>query len=279
MIRHLSFSTAVILLLVHLQLSHASSSDTPALQVPAGGTESCFLLFEFGVGEIKRNPSEACRTRISPASTFKIPHALAALDSGVIKSSDETIAFDGTGQWPESSRRDHTLATAIRHSVVWYFQRVAERLGADRERAYLRKFSYGNMDSTSALTTFWLGGSLQITPEEQQRFLIDLFQDRLPVSKAAMEAVRKMMVQPTGVVVNAAGEQPFGAPWPAELVVSAKTGSAIDRSGRGTRWLVGHVSRGKRSLVFVSCVIGPPGTATNAAIDLALRSLREEHVW
>jgi hypothetical protein len=51
-------------------------------QSPAGTIESCFLLFELGVGEIRRRPSEACRTRLTPASTFKVPHALAALDAG-----------------------------------------------------------------------------------------------------------------------------------------------------------------------------------------------------
>jgi beta-lactamase class D len=236
------------------------------------------LLFELGVGEIRRNPVEACRTRVTPASTFKIPHALIALDAGVVSGPDESFRYDGTGQWPESSRRDHTLSSAIRHSVVWYFQRIAERLGADREAAYLRRFGYGNMDATSGLTTFWIGGSLQITPEEQQSFLLKLYQNKLPTAKSAVQAVRRMLVQPPGVVVNAAGEQPFDGPWPAHTTVSAKTGSATDRSGRDVRWLIGHVTRGDRSFVFVSCVIGSPDLEPNAAIDLAARSLRDSRV-
>src|SRR5262245_35234126 len=125
-----------------------------ALSIPLSGqswkpaassaVSSCFLLHEIGVGEVRRDPSDACQTRITPASTFKVPHALAALDSGVIKGPDEMIAWDGTGQWPESSRRDHTLATAVRNSVVWYFQKVAERLGPEREQTYLRRFGFGN---------------------------------------------------------------------------------------------------------------------------------------
>ena len=119
--------------------------------------ESCFLLFELGVGEIRRNPSEACRTRLTPASTFKVPHALAALEAGAIKSPDERLTYDGKGDWPESAKRDHTLASAVRHSVLWYFQRVAERLGPEREAQYLRRLAYGNMDASSGLTTFWIG--------------------------------------------------------------------------------------------------------------------------
>ena len=262
----------------------ATPADPPHLQADAGasplpiGTESCFLLFEFGVGEVRRNPSEACRTAISPASTFKVPHALAALDSGVVTGPSETFVYDGKSDGPEAWRRDHTLATAMRYSVLWYFQRIAQRLGADREREYLKRLAYGNMDSTSGLTTFWLGESLKVTPEEQAQFWESLYRNNLPVSKSAMEQVRAMLVQPAGSVVNATGAHPFDNPWPADAVVSAKTGSVTDRSGRAVRWLAGHVKRGSRSFVFVSCVIGARELEANAAIDLAARSLREAHV-
>ncbi len=247
-------------------------------QSATSASESCFLLFELGVGEVRRSPAEACRTRITPASTFKVPHALAALDSGVISGPGDKLRYDGTGQWPESSRRDHTLASAFQHSVVWYFQRIAERLGPDREQAYLKKLAYGNMDSSSDLTTFWIGGSLLITPEEQQSFLVKLYEDRLPFAPAVMTAVREMLIEPPGVVVNAAGRHPFNAPWPAGTIVSGKTGSATDASGRAARWLIGHVRKGSRSYVFVSCVVGPRELAPNAAIELAARSLRDTQV-
>jgi beta-lactamase class D len=251
----------------------ARSAGTPPI-----GTESCFLLFELGVGEVRRNPSEACRTAISPASTFKVPHALAALDSGVVAGPSETFVYDGKSNGPEAWRHDHTLATAMRDSVVWYFQRIAQRLGADRERDYLKKLSFGNMDSTSGLTTFWLGESLKVTPEEQARFWVNLYRNNLPVSARAMEQVRAMLVQPAGSVVNAAGTHPFDHPWPADAVVSAKTGSVTDKSGRAVRWLAGHVKRGNRSFVFVSCVIGSTALEANAAIDLAARALRHAQV-
>jgi beta-lactamase class D len=163
----------------------------------------------------------------------------------------------------------------MRHSVVWYFQRIAERLGPKREADYLRRFAFGNMDASSGLTTFWIGGSLQITPEEQQTFWVKFYQDELPIVPAAVTTVKDLLVLRGGVVINAAGAQPFGAPWPPDAVVSAKTGSATDRSGRGVRWLAGHVRRAKRSFVFVSCVTGPTTPERNAAIDLAVRALKE----
>jgi len=242
----------------------------------AGG--SCFLLHEIGVGEVRRAPVEACRTRVSPQSTFKVPHALAALDAGVITGADSSFAYDGSTQPFDAWRMDHTLASAMRFSVVWWFQRVAERLGATREREYLRRFDYGNADPSSGLTTFWLGGSLTISPEEQAQFLLRLHGNKLPVTQHAIRTVREVLVQPVGMVVNATGEHPFGGAWPPGTVLSAKTGSGRDRSGSAVRWLVGHVSRGGRSWVFVSCVIGDDSTPPLAAVDLAAQALRRDGV-
>jgi beta-lactamase class D len=254
--------------------SHRTVSPTaavPASEFDAPPGMSCFLLYELGVGEVRRSPAEACSKRVSPASTFKIPHALAALDSGILIGPNVSFAYDGAPDVPETWKRNHTLATAMRYSVVWYFQRVASLLGPDRERDYLVKFDYGSKDASSGLRTFWLDGSLKISPDEQERFLVRLYEDALPVSKDAMRSVRKILVQPPGVVVNAWGEHPVAAPWPEGTVLSAKTGS-----GDNVRWLVGHVERGRR-WVFVSCVIGADLDAL-AAVDLAAKSLRAEHV-
>ena len=261
-----------------LALSAPALSEPQRVEGPAlSRVEGCFLLYEVGVGDVRRRPAEICATRLLPASTFKIPHALAALDAGVLSGADEKMAYDGAPTDVVAWRRDHTLASAMRNSVVWYFQRVAQRLGMVREREYLRKFDYGNADPTSGLTTFWLGGSLQITPEEQLRFMRRLYADELGASPAAVRTVRELLVQPQGHVVNAMGEHPFAAPWPAGTIVSAKTGSGTDRGGQDVRWLVGHVARGPRSWIFVSCVAGsnPPALA---AVEQAASALREEGV-
>lgn len=226
-----------------------------------------------GVGEVRRAPAEACTTRITPASTFKIPHALAALDSGILSGPDVRFPYDGSPDVLPTWKRDHTLATAMRYSVLWYFQRLATMLGPEREREYLTKLCYGNEDASSGLTTFWLGESLKIAPEEQESFLVRLYEGTLPVRKEAMQTVRDILVQPNGVVVNAMGEHPFDAPWPEGTVVSAKTGRED-----GVVWLVGHVQRQARAWVFVSCVVGASERDPLAAIHLAAESLRSAGV-
>lgn len=241
---------------------------------------SCFLLFQIGVGEVRRAPASGCAARVSPESTFKIPHALAALDSGVIEGPDTVLPYDGSPMTFPAWRRDHTLASAMRYSVVWYFQRIADLLGPAREREYLTRFGYGNEDASLPQRRFWLDGSLLISPDEQEHFLVRLYEDegKLPVSEAAIHAVRESLVQPPGVIVNAAGEHRFANPWPVDAVVSAKTGSGTGARSGDVRWLVGHVRRGLQSWVFVSCVTGGRELDPLAAVSLAAKSLHAEQV-
>ncbi len=251
----------------------------PGLQRPvAPAAGSCFLLLDTKSGELTRNPNDICDTRLPPASTFKIPHAIAALDSGVVKDADEVIRYDGSPQPNEAWRRDHTLASAMRYSVVWFFQEIAKRLGMDREDFYLRRLRYGNADPSSGLTTFWLGGSLRISPIEQMTFLRRLYYDELPLAERPLEIVRRILVQPPNVIMNATGEHPFDAPWPAGTTVSAKTGSTSFAPGRAVRWIVGRVERDRHAWLFVSCVTGTDDLDANAAIDLAARALAEHRV-
>jgi beta-lactamase class D len=247
-----------------------SASSSPATPRPTA--TSCFLLYELGVGRIVRHPAEGCAVRTTPASTFKIPHALAALDAGVVEP-DEVFPYVGQPSPFESYRRDQTLASALQNSVLWYFQELAGRLGPEREVEYLKRLQYGNADISSGLKTFWLYQSLRISPEEQEAFLVRLFEARLPIGPEAQKVARASLVQPAGFVVNAMGKHPFGQPWPEGTVVSAKTGSATEANLPDVRWLVGQVRRGPRAWIFVSNVVGdrlPP----LAAVDLAARSLK-----
>lgn len=251
-----------------------SSAEIPARQ-SAAAPKSCFILYDEQNGRSTREPPEACSTRVTPASTFKIPHALAALDARVVSGAHDTFAYDGSPLPFERWKHDHDLASAMRDSVVWYFQRIAERMGVEREHEYLRAFDYGNQDASGPLTSFWLGDSLQISPEEQLAFLRRFFEGQLPVGDDAARTVREILVQPAGRVVNAAGEHEFVESWPEGTTLYAKTGSGTDQ-GRRVVWLVGRVERGDRGWIFVSCVVG--NDEPLAAVVLAASRLADTKV-
>ena len=230
-------------------------------------TQSCFLLYDLSAGNIGPAPTPACQRQVSPAATFDIPHALAALDADLMRTT-------ARGNEPG-------VHTVLRYSADAYFVGVAGRLGPTREREYLSRFGYGNGDVGRGAGAFWNDGALKISPSEQLGFLLKLFRDELPIERQAMAEVRSALRQPSGVVVGSFGAVPFGPmPWRPDLTVSAKSGSVVMQEKKeAVRWLVGHVRRGTRQLVFVSCVTGPRNLPENAAAVLANHALREARVF
>lgn len=63
--------------------------------VVAQAPHSCVVIVDDDTGATFRTDAEACRTRLSPASTFKIPHALVALETGAV-TVDSVERWDGT---------------------------------------------------------------------------------------------------------------------------------------------------------------------------------------
>ena len=130
------------------------------------------------------------RTGYLPASTFKIPHALIALETGVVADVDkEVIRWDGVPNEIEEWNRDHTLRSAMRYSVVPVFQQIANRIGSERMKQFVDAFDYGNRDIGGApLDKFWLEGNLRISALEQIAFLQRFHREDLPVSKRNLDA-------------------------------------------------------------------------------------------
>ena len=87
---------------------------------------SCLVVSDNGAAAQRWNGSSAeCATRLSPASTYKIPHALIGLETGAITGT--TIEkWDGVRR-PDQPKwnQDHTVFSSMQPSVLWFFQRMA----------------------------------------------------------------------------------------------------------------------------------------------------------
>src|SRR5262244_2200122 len=143
-----------VVLAVVLMQSPAVTAPPPAV---AEG--ECVIVAPLdATGETAAGGAE-CDRRTLPASTFKIPHALIALDTGVV-TEQTRMKWDGTRQDFRSWERDHTLDSAIKWSVVWFFQRAARSIGRERELAHLEAFEYGSRTFSGAVDRFWLNGDL-----------------------------------------------------------------------------------------------------------------------
>ena len=200
----------------------------------------CMLVLDLDGGDVRELGDGDCEEATNPASTFKVPHALFALQTGVVTGPDETVKWDGSDQYFDVWERDHTLRSAIYHSVVWYFQRTARAIGEEKMTELLRAIDYGNADPSSAIDRFWLGGgSLQVTGHQQLEFMRRLVADDLPIEPQHMALVRELMVRPPD---SFSGRMLDGHSVPTasdQLVFGAKTGTAMLEDGSVT-WLVGH---------------------------------------
>ena len=160
-----------------------------------GADSTCIAVYDADGGQYLLHGREQCEERLSPCSTFKVPNALIGLETGVLSGPDDEKPWDGTQHSREVNNRDHDLASAIRHSVVWYFQDVALDIGAERMQTWLDALDYGNRDISDGQDRFWLSSSLQISAVEQLRFMAALDAEVLPASPENQAIVKAMMEQ------------------------------------------------------------------------------------
>lgn len=236
----------------------------------AGGApvDATFVLRNGRTGEvIRHNPARAAE-RLLPASTFKIPHTLIALETGVVSDAEFVIPFDASrkrdGFWSPDWSRDQTLRSAFQSSVYWYYQETARRIGPKRMAEYLKRFGYGNESLDGGVDAFWLVGSLRISADEQVRFLQRMNEGRLGVSERSLEILRSVMVLDRGPSYTLRG----------------KTGTADVTPTRELAWLVGFVERADETWYFALNVEGEevwerwgPGAARRQLVSGLLREL------
>jgi bla regulator protein BlaR1 len=222
------------------------------------GYQGTFVLYDESAAEYSVYNQPQSEKQLTPCSSFKIYNSLIALETGV--AADETLVIPWNGQ-PSSItgwNQDHTLASAIKNSVVWYYQALAERIGPQRMQQHLDAMPYGNRDISGGLTRFWLHTSLTISAREQVDLLRRLYQDDLPFSQRNMAIVRKIIIQSEADGVRFSG----------------KTGSAYVGGQFTVGWLVGAVERNNRRYFFAVNIEGEKEASGVKACSIAVDVLK-----
>ena len=132
--------------------------------------------------------------RFSPASTFKIPHTLFALDAGLVKDEFQVFPWDGVKRSFAPHNQDQDLRSAMRNSALWVYQIFAHELGEKRSRNYLNQVDYGNNDPSTQKGAYWVDGVLAISAYEQVTFLKRLYRNELPFDIAHQRLVKDIMI-------------------------------------------------------------------------------------
>jgi len=234
----------------------------------------CFAFSRLGESPPFVSNAKECGLQTAPASTFKIPHALIALQTGVVNA-EMVFKWDGTPQDFESWRRDHTLDSAMKWSVLPFFQRTARLIGPERMRQGLSSLGYPYDTFDGEISMFWLNGDLVVSPLEQLAFLQRLFSGTLPIAANHVSTVANALRMPRGQVISASGAQTFALNWPSSTVVRAKTGNTRVNSEQ-LSWLVGALELKGTKYVFVARARSSRVLARNAGIDVAMRGLNEQ---
>lgn len=198
------------------------------------GTDGTFVMLELKKNRITVVNAERHTKGYLPASTFKIPNALIALETGVVKDADHPVfKWDGEKRAIEAWNKDHTLRTAFAASAVWVFQIIAREVDLTRMRVYVSQFGYGNRDIGGPEDAFWLEGKLRISALQQIEFLERFFIGKLPVHPKNVEIVKDIMLLEK--IGNA--------------TLRGKTGW-IPSGDNKIGWFVGWVERGDDTYIF-----------------------------
>lgn len=201
------------------------------------------LLFDEVENTYYANDFKAVNNGQLPASTFKIPNTIIALETGVASSSDHLFVWDGTDRWLNAWEQDLTLKEAFAASCVPCYQEVARAVGPERMRAELKRLGYPDMVFDSAtVANFWLGGNSRISPQEQIDFLRQIYHKKLPLKPATQVAIRDIMVRERTD----------------DYILSGKTGWSVD-GAHNNGWFVGFVEWNEEVLYFATNVEPGPG--------------------
>ncbi|MBP7769491.1 MAG: class D beta-lactamase [Aliarcobacter sp.] len=184
---------------------------------------------------------------LSPASTFKIPHTLIALNEGLI-TSDSLILWDKTDKGMKAWNKNQTLESAFKVSCVWCYKEFALKIGEQKYKDYLKSIDYGNKNIGLDVSDFWLDDSLKITAYGQIKFLKRLYANDLPFKIQDINTLKQIMIEEKTE----------------DYILRAKSGWST-RFEQESGWYVGYVETKDDVWFFATNII------TKGAKDLAKR--------
>jgi len=205
------------------------------------GARGAFVLLDGRTGGLACHDAARAARGFLPASTYKIPNALIALETGVASVWDFALNWDDKRDprqswWPPAWAQSHTLATAMSNSVVWFYQELARRIGARRMQDYVDRFRYGNRNISGGIDQFWLSGALRLSALQQVDYPRRSYGGQLDASGRSVQVVKDAIVLEASEAYR----------------LSGKTGWARlgEDDPNQVGWFVGYLERGQEVYFF-----------------------------
>lgn len=266
-----------VFLILFVTLVSCAAKKQAVIKDPFPGIRGCFLLYNLKTNSYEKEIGDTCKNRYSASSSFKVPLAVMALDSGILPDEKVVWKWDGQKRMLPQWNKDHNGESWMKDSVVWFSQRITPKMGQKKVQDYLVKFNYGNKDISSGLTTAWLNspndpkGSLAISSYEQVEFMKKLWKGELPVSARAMELTKKITYLESS---------------PKGYKLSGKTGSNYFDPAKKIQlgWFISHITNGEKEYIAVTniCDIKPIETEKfggQRAKAITLEMLKDSGLW
>lgn len=260
----LFMSTLFIIAATHAEASNVKQQDT--LEKYFTGYTGTFILFDEEKDEYLIFNEPQSEKPLSPCSTFKIYNSLIGLETGVLQDENTILHWDGT-QYPLAAwNKDHTLATAIKASAVWYYQEVATRIGPTRMQYYLDLIPYGNADISGGINNFWLSSSIKISAKEQVELLKRLYANDLPFSPETMDITKKILILSSNNNITFSGKTGSGGPY----------GMYSDPNEQYTvGWFVGEIENNGKRYFFATNIEGDKTSTGIKAKEISILILKD----
>ena len=199
-------------------------------------------------------------TPFLPASTYKIPHSLIALETGVIKDDVDVLTWDGIERNLPQWNQDLNLRLAFKYSGVWFYQVLARRIGHQQMQDFIAQMQYGNSNIGAAtdIDRVWLEGELRITPRQQIDFLRRLYENDLPFSQRNIDMVKDIAI---------AEQTP-------DYTLRAKTGWATNKTPY-IGWYVGYLEQNDNVYFFATNLDTPEEESLAARLQITRLCLQD----
>ncbi|MEQ9330432.1 penicillin-binding transpeptidase domain-containing protein [Thalassobaculum sp.] len=197
---------------------------------------------------------------LTPASTFKIPHLLIALETGVVRDLGQVYRWDGQPRPIAAWNGDNSVRRAVEISSVPVFQMIAREIGEERMATWLGRLGYGNASVAGGIDRFWLDGGLKVSPVQQLDFVERLLLGTLPASTRSQTVAR-----------DAVPAERLGC----GVVLRGKSGWAHPHGDEGpdVGWWVGWIERPREVWLFAAAVEGHPERIREARRAVTLNVL------
>lgn len=219
-----------------------------------GGKDGCAVVYHLNTGLYTVYNKPEVTRRVPPCSTYKIYSALNALELRIITPEENTLFWDGTLYGFDAWNQDHTLNSAMRVSVNWYFEALDQAAGMAQTEAFFREIGYGDGNLRNDPDSYWNGSGVRISALEQVELLAKLYRNDFGFADRNIAAVKSAMALDTDGLYGKTG-----------------TGRLDGKNIAG--WFIGFAEKSDNVYVFAVYISSKNGADGGMAYQAAIRIL------